>query len=246
MFHSYKTENTVPSLKTDTFQNKYQPNGERAFFFKKGWKRLKDQRKTENKVEPFRISHADMQARSKISLQLQSYLPEMNARPIIIICIGTDRSTGDSLGPFIGTMLQEKGHHPFHLYGTLESPVHALNLEETIIQIHKKYTNPFIISIDACLGRHKNIGTIQIGDGPLKPGAGVNKKLPPVGDVHITGTVNVGGFMEFFVLQNTRLHLIFRMAQKIAGGIHLTSLTYQRHELQQYLKTKLTFRKKVT
>jgi len=27
-------------------------------------------------------------------------------RPIIMICIGTDRSTGDSLGPLVGTLLK--------------------------------------------------------------------------------------------------------------------------------------------
>ena len=41
-----------------------------------------------------------------------------------------------------------------------------------------------------------------------KPGAGVNKDLPPVGDLYITGVVNVGGFMDYLVLQNTRLYLI--------------------------------------
>ncbi|MGB4008573.1 MAG: DUF1256 domain-containing protein, partial [Bacillota bacterium] len=42
---------------------------------------------------------------------------------------------------------------------------------------------------------------------------------------HITGIVNVGGFMEYLVLQNTRLSLVIRMAEAIAGGIvnYLTS-----------------------
>jgi len=55
----------------------------------------------------------------------------------------------------------------------------------------------------------------------LKPGAGVKKELPVVGDIHITGVVNVGGFMEYFVLQNTRLHLVISMAEVIAKGIYL-------------------------
>ena len=55
--------------------------------------------------------------------------------------------------------------------------------------------------------------------GALKPGAGVNKQLPPVGEVHVTGIVNVSGFMEFFVLQNTRLNLVMKMAQTMASGI---------------------------
>ena len=38
--------------------------------------------------------------------------------------------------------------------------------------------------------------------------------------MHITGIVNVSGFMEYFVLQNTRLHLIMEMAKTIAKGIY--------------------------
>lgn len=76
-----------------------------------------------------------------------------------------------------------------------------------------------MIAIDACLGRFKSVGAITVAKGPVRPGAGVNKQLPPVGDLHITGVVNVSGFMEFFVLQNTRLHLVMNMAKAIANGI---------------------------
>ncbi len=62
----------------------------------------------------------------------------------------------------------------------------------------------------------KSVGSASLGIGPVKRGAGVNKELPPVGDIHITGVVNVSGFMEFFVLQNTRLHLVMCIADLIA------------------------------
>jgi len=60
---------------------------------------------------------------------------------------------------------------------------------------------------------------ITVGRGSLRPGAGVNKSLPAVGDVYTTGVVNVAGFMEYFVLQNTRLGLVVKMAKIIAQGI---------------------------
>jgi putative sporulation protein YyaC len=53
----------------------------------------------------------------------------------------------------------------------------------------------------------------------VRPGAGVNKELPPVGDIHMTGIVNVGGFMEYFVLQNTRLNLVVKMSEIIAQSL---------------------------
>ncbi|MBP2651253.1 MAG: sporulation protein YyaC [Firmicutes bacterium] len=140
---------------------------------------------------------------------------------IIVLCIGTDRSTGDALGPLTGSKLQSIQQHPF-IYGTLDNPVHATNLEETLAAINSAFTNPFIIAIDACLGKLENVGCISIGVGPLKPGAAVNKSLPAVGDVYITGIVNVGGFMEHLVLQSTRLNLVVRMSEIIAGSLAQT------------------------
>ncbi|MNR50653.1 hypothetical protein D3C85_1702050 [compost metagenome] len=64
------------------------------------------------------------------------------------------------------------------------------------------------------------MGCIQVVHGPLRPGAGVNKELPPVGDIHLTGIVNVGGFMEYFVLQNTRLSLVMRLSDIIATSLY--------------------------
>ena len=105
------------------------------------------------------------------------------------------------------------------VYGTLDRPVHAVNLEATIKEIEENFANPFIIAVDACLGRTENIGFINIKPGPLRPGTGVNKHLPAVGQMHIIGVVNVGGFMEYLVLQNTRLSLVMRMAEVISTGL---------------------------
>lgn len=141
-------------------------------------------------------------------------------RPIIVVCIGTDRSTGDCLGPLVGTALSKFDHSFFHLYGTLEQPVHAMNLAETLAEINRTFEDPFIVGIDACLGQSSSVGCIQIVQGPLRPGAGVNKELPPVGDIHLTGIVNVGGFMEYFVLQNTRLNLVMQLSEIISNSLY--------------------------
>lgn len=170
-----------------------------------------------------RIHHEETKAEAKLAAELLPNLPLLASRPIVIVCIGTDRSTGDSLGPLVGTFLEEMRSPTFHIYGTLDDPIHAVNLEDKMKEIHKKHFHPFIIAVDACLGRFKSVGIIQVCDGPVKPGAGVNKDLPEVGDMHITGIVNVSGFMEFFVLQNTRLSLVLKMAKMIANGINLAS-----------------------
>ena len=136
---------------------------------------------------------------------------------ILVLCIGTDRSTGDSLGPLIGSNLK-KYPTPFRVRGCLDEPVHAANLAAVLDEINK---NPpqWTVAIDASLGSIEGVGTVNIGLGSLQPGAGVNKNLPQVGDAYITGVVNVGGFMEYFVLQNTRLSVVIKMAEVITAGL---------------------------
>lgn len=140
---------------------------------------------------------------------------------LVILCVGTDRSTGDSLGPLTGTLLKKskKLNEKVKIYGTLKEPIHAINLEETIDYINSKHNNPTIFAIDACLGKSENIGKISFKLGALQPGIGVNKDLPHVGDFHLIGVVNVGGSMEYLVLQNTRLSLVYEMAKIISKAI---------------------------
>ncbi|MGE5590265.1 MAG: spore protease YyaC [Bacillota bacterium] len=144
---------------------------------------------------------------------------EGDASPVVVLCIGTDRSTGDSLGPLVGTFLAERPGLAAQVFGTLDSPVHAANLQEVMDWLKVKYERPLVVAVDACLGRLDSVGTVTVGEGPLRPGAGVNKSLPSVGDVHVTGVVNVGGFMEYFVLQNTRLNLVMKMSRVISTGV---------------------------
>lgn len=44
--------------------------------------------------------------------------------------------------------------------------------------------------------------------------------------MHIVGIVNISGFMEYIILQNTRLSLVMRMADTISSGIHFNIWKY--------------------
>ncbi len=147
-----------------------------------------------------------------------------SGRTIIILCIGTDRSTGDSLGPIVGYKLKLLMKNKVELYGNLQYPVHAKNITDVINEINSKYNNPFIIAIDACLGAIQNVGKIIIETKPLHPGSAMNKSLPQVGDLSITGIVNICGAMEFMVLQNTRLFTVMQLADTISRGIYHSML----------------------
>ena len=71
-------------------------------------------------------------------------------QPLVLICIGSDRATGDCLGPLVGQSLMD--FPVYSVYGTLQFPVHAKNLDKTMELIYKFHKNPFIIAIDSCLG----------------------------------------------------------------------------------------------
>lgn len=139
---------------------------------------------------------------------------------IVVLCIGTDRATGDCLGPLVGEHLQNVLPQ-IPVYGNLKQPVHALNLEETIEDIYLHHTDPFIIAIDASLGMQEHIGYATLSQTPLKPGKGVNKKLPAIGNLSITGIVNVAGFPNSILLQSTRLHTVMTLANCISNAIYM-------------------------
>lgn len=148
--------------------------------------------------------------------RITSWFPSF-PREYVIACIGTDRSTGDSLGPLVGTYLSEIKPKHMTVYGTLHEPVHGKNLETYIEKINSYHRNPFVIAIDACLGKRTSIGNLISIKEPLKPGAALNKDLPMIGDVNVTGVVNISGCMEYTVLQNTRLSLVVDMAKQITN-----------------------------
>lgn len=133
---------------------------------------------------------------------------------ITIACIGTDRVNGDSLGPLVGEFLGKEKWENVSVIGNLERPLHAKNIEERISQIP---SNSLVIAIDACLGKLESIGCVKIEDKPLHPGAGVNKELSQVGNISITGIVNLSGGLAFMVLQNTRLFTVFELAKTIVN-----------------------------
>ena len=161
---------------------------------------------------------------------------------IIILCIGSDRSTGDSLGPLIGHKLKKYISSDIYVFGDLNQPVHAANLSYCIKTIYKTFDNPFIIAIDASLGKDEHIGFMTLGTGPLKPGLGVKKRLPEVGDIHITGIVNSSRNMEFSTLQTTRLSIIFQIADAIVLALRTFNDDYYTQKVpeQSYLLKQLS------
>ena len=162
-----------------------------------------------------------------IEINFKTKITVPAGKELYFLCIGTDRSTGDSFGPLVGTFLKEHGVP--NVFGCLGEPVHAMNIEDIHFSLPD---NAFIVAIDACLGQAANVGRINVVSGPTKPGAGVGKDLGQYGDASIHGIVNVGGFMEYFVLQNTRLSLVMEMARLAADVCRSISHIHQKDRFQ--------------
>ena len=142
---------------------------------------------------------------------------------VLFLCIGSDRSTGDSLGPLTGYLLKNEKLFSEHtgvvVVGTLTLPVHAVNLEPVLRVIEKDFSGYVVVVIDASVGSRDSVGCITLAEGGLKPGYGVNKDLKKVGDISITGIVSWGSRLEPMLLQNIRLGMVMNMADCISQGI---------------------------
>lgn len=147
--------------------------------------------------------------------QLQSFFTSISQQhsmdQITFICIGTDRSTGDALGPLTGSRLLEYGFP--HVIGTLSNPCDACNLETRLQDIPE---GSIVIAIDACLGQSSSVRYFFVSAGPLHPAQSVGKPLPSVGHYSIAAVVNVQGPKPYWTLQVTSLHLVMTMAEEIA------------------------------
>lgn len=165
-------------------------------------------------LDKLKVNHKSTLAYYEIANFLKHYIN----KDTIIVCIGTDKCIGDCLGPLVGTLLSNS-FFPLPVYGTVSSPIHALNLDKRLDEIFKTHEDCSIIGIDACLGDSSAIGEIHVRNFPIHPGKGVGKKLPSVGDASIIGIVDSSEHAEIFSSRSIRLNLILEMAKVISDGI---------------------------
>lgn len=190
---------------------------------------MKLSNQTQEQTTKLSLHFKDLFIEQKLGRFIYDWIP-IDAPEIIIICIGSDRSTGDSLGPIVGSLLAKRKQSRFTIYGTLENPIHALNLVDQLDIIKLRHSNAFIIAIDACLGRSRSVGHINASTGALKPGLAMKKDLPEVGHLNITGMVNVISSFDFLTLHNTRLHLVIQESEIISRALAYFEYLFSENE----------------
>ena len=154
-----------------------------------------------------------------ICLALKKMLAANNANPVIL-CIGSDLSVGDSLGPVTGTKLKEKLKNlNCYIYGTLAKPITAHEVKYMNEFLRQTHPSSPIIAVDAAVGLAGDIGLIRLAKGAIKPGSGANKKLAKVGDISVMGIVAEHSVFNYSLFSATRLNIIYKMAEIISEGI---------------------------
>ena len=136
---------------------------------------------------------------------------------LVFVFVGTDANIGDSLGPICGQMTDFYDRNCL-FYGDLSNTITAKDVPYLAAYIKSTHPSSFIVTIDAALGAVDDIGVIKVCKNGIKPGLGVNKNLPSVGDASIIAVV--GEKNNNFALNSVlRLGMVFKIAKTISDGI---------------------------
>lgn len=142
----------------------------------------------------------------------------------VFVCIGTEKVFSDSLGPKVGSLLNEQMSKPCFVYGLCNQNITAENLLYCHEFIKKMHPESQIVVVDAAVGLKEQIGKIQISEGGIVPGAATNKNLPCIGDFGIVGIVADKGMDDFYTLNSSKEKLVNQVAKFIANSIALAEI----------------------
>jgi putative sporulation protein YyaC len=148
-------------------------------------------------------------------------LEQARGRSIVYVCVGSDAFIYDSLGPLVGTMLLERGIQ--NVIGTLEDPMHAVNIYEKLALLKTMYKDHFVVAIDSCLCLDSGkLNNIYIQNSPVCPGLGTGKRLPPVGDISIKSPMHIDN--PFYTHRLRHVYAVASTITDIAWNIKIRSV----------------------
>ena len=145
-----------------------------------------------------------------------------SGEPPVVLCIGSDLSVGDSLGPVTGTKLKERlAGTNCYVYGTLAKPITAHEVKYMNEFLRATHPDSPVIAIDAAVGLAGDIGLIKIARRAIKPGSGANKRLSKVGDISIMGIIAEKSVFNYALFSATRLNVVYKMSEIKIGRAHV-------------------------
>ncbi len=102
----------------------------------------------------------------------------------VVLCVGTTKVVGDSIGPRVGDILVERGADAY-VYGKSARPVHGRNYSEYVDFIRTHHRESITIAVDACLGAKEDVGKVKYAFKGLSAGSALKKDLPTFGDLSV-------------------------------------------------------------
>ena len=153
----------------------------------------------------------------RIALDIASFLLNKKQQPVIM-CVGSDKVVGDSLGVIVGEILKNNPKFKNRVYGDLNSPINRSNLCEKIEEIKSKHPNSPVIVVDAVLGKDEEVGCIKTLENGVLAGGEFGKGYM-IGDFSILGVVSCSGISALSFLGAVRLKIVIELSRKIAESI---------------------------
>lgn len=139
---------------------------------------------------------------------------------LLFLCIGSEKISGDSVGPIVGSLLKDKYKLPFPVLGTEDKPVNGINLPHYVDNIRTYFPEHKIIAIDSAVGSKRDMWSVKIKKGGVVAGGAIASKNPRIGDIGILAVVGEKNSDVLSTLLEAPVDEIERMAEYIAGLIY--------------------------
>ena len=152
-----------------------------------------------------------------IAKALEKYVDDKSEN-VVFVFVGTDSNIGDSLAPLCTTFLNINMGNVF-VYGNLNEPITAKEVPFMAKYLKIAHPTSTVVVIDAAVGKKWDVGRVKVQKSGIKPGLGVNKNLPMMGDISIIGVVGEKEDFKNGILPQIRLSKVYCMAKNIAKGI---------------------------
>ena len=144
-----------------------------------------------------------------------------NGTPVVL-CIGSDKILGDSIGPTVGDILKCRLNAKCFVYGCTGKSVNGKNLDSFVKTVRHAHPDSPIIAVDACLSNAHESGHVEITATGVNPKRALTKRINPVGDVGILGIIDRPSDDPLSTLMTVPWDNVEKISNKIAIVIYKT------------------------
>ncbi len=143
----------------------------------------------------------------------------MDKMQVVVMCIGTMKVIGDSVGPRVGDILKAD-NIDCYVYGDSVGNINACKIDVYEQLLRACHAGDIVIAVDAALGEKGDVGKIKVVGNGLRPGKALGRSGNPIGDIGVLAVVGERSEDNVATLAGGDVHFIEAMAQKTAATVH--------------------------